>query len=165
MQQNAMNSGRYEDAQRVALPAPGRYRIDNGAGGRDVGAFGFETDAITLKLTNAPGRIVRNEGLLLTWDYQGPPELLVTIFGSSRGACGRELISFSCVTRAADRRFAVPARILSLLPPSTSFLGISNGALNISMTGPGGLRRFAAPGIDVGLFLHLAISAIRPVYE
>lgn len=164
--QNSLNAGTYEDPQRVGLPAPGRYVVDNGAaGGKDVGPFVFETEAVRLRLTSPRDRIARNENLTMTWDYQGPPDQLLTVFGSSRGACGRELISFSCVTRAADRRFVVPARILSLLPPSTSFFGVSNGALNISMTGPGGLRRFPAPGLDLGLFLHLAISAIRPTYE
>ena len=85
-------------------------------------------------------------------------------FGSTR-SCGRDLFSFSCTARASDRRFVVPARILSALPPTTSFFGLSNGALNISTTTPGGLRRFTAPGLDLGLFLQLSISAIRPTYE
>ena len=161
--QSAANSGNYEDPQRVAIPA-GRYRIDNGAGGRDVGSFALEADAITVKLLTPTGKIARHENLTMTWDYQGPPEHLLTIFGSSN-SCGRELISFSCIARAADRRFVVPARILSLLPASTSFFGVSNGALNISTTSPSGLRRFAAPGLDLGLFLQLSISAIRPTYE
>ncbi len=161
--QSAINSGNYEDSLRVTL-SPGLYRIDNGAGGRDVGAFALETDAITVKLLTPTGNIPRHENLTVTWDYQGPPEHLLTIFGSSN-SCGRELISFSCVARAADRRFVVPTRILSLLPASTSFFGVSNGALNISTTSPGGLRRFAASGLDLGLFLQLSISAIRPTYE
>ena len=161
-----MNAGNYEDPERVVL-LPGRYRIDNGTGGRELGAFSLETDAVTLRLI-APAsgaRIPRHTDLTMTWNYQGPPGQLLTIFGSSRGACGRELISFSCVARAADGRFVVPARILTLLPPSTSIFGVSNGALNISTTAPGGLRRFPAPGLDLGLFLHLVISAIRPSFE
>lgn len=165
LRQSTTNAGNYEDAERVIL-LPGRYRVDNGAGGADVGAFSFETEAISVRLTNPrTGRIPRNENLTMTWDYQGPPGHLLTIFGSSRGACGRELISFSCVARASDGQFTVPARILTLLPPSTSIFGVSNGALNISTTAPGGLRRFPAPGLDLGLFLHLAISAIRPSFE
>ena len=162
--QSSQNLGNYEDRQRVVLP-PGRYRIDNGTGGRDVGAFSFEAEAISLRLLTPTDRIARNENLTLTWEFQGPPDRLLTIFGSSRGACGREPISFSCVARAADRRFVVPARILTLLPPTTSFFGVSNGALNISTTSPGGLRRFPAPGLDLGLFLQVSISAIRPTYE
>lgn len=166
LRQNTMNAGNYEDPERVVL-RPGRYRIDNAAGGRDVGAFAIETDAVTLRLTNPANgaRVPRHENLTMTWDYGGPPGQLLTIFGSSRGACGRELISFSCVARATDRRFVVPARILMLLPPSTSIFGVSNGTLNISTTAPPGLRRFPAPGLDLGLFLHLAISAIRSSYE
>ncbi|MBM3794541.1 MAG: hypothetical protein FJW31_10825 [Acidobacteria bacterium] len=69
------------------------------------------------------------------------------------------------MARASDRRFVVPARILSLLPPWVNFFGVSNDALNISTTAPGGLRRFTAPGLCLGLFLQLSISALRPHYE
>ncbi|MCC6538894.1 MAG: hypothetical protein IT162_15175 [Bryobacterales bacterium] len=161
--QSAVNAGRYEDPRRVAIPA-GRYRIDNGAGGRDVGPFGFDAELITLRLHSPGDRIARNQDLTLTWDYAGPAGHLLTIFGSTN-SCGRGIISFSCVARASDRRFVVPARILSLLPPSVNFFGVSNGALNISTTAPGGLRRFTAPGLDLGLFLQLSISALRPHYE
>jgi uncharacterized protein (TIGR03437 family) len=158
-----LRNGSYQDPQRIPIP-PGRYKIDNGPGGPGVGPFSFETDAIAIKLLSQPQKIVRGEDLTLTWDYQGPSGQLLTIFGSTN-SCGRGLFSFSCVARATDRRFVVPARILSLLPPSTSFFGVSNGALNISTTSPGGLRRFAAPGLDLGLYLQLSISAIRPTYE
>ena len=162
--QSSQNQGNYEDPQRIPLP-PGPYRIANGTGGRGVGAFSFDAEAVSLRLLTPGDRIPRNQDLAVTWEFQGPPNHLLTIFGSSRGACGRELISFSCVARAADRRFVVPARILALLPPTTSFLGVSNGALNISTTSPGGLRRFPAPGLDLGLFLQVSISATRPTYE
>lgn len=162
--QSELNARRYEDPRRVVIPA-GRYRISNGPGGRDVGPFGFDTELITLRMLSRRERIPRSEDLRVTWDYQGPPEHLLTVFGSSRGACGRELISFSCVAHAGDGEFRVPARILSLLPPSTSIFGVSNGALNISTVTPGGLRRFTAPGLDLGLFVQISISAIRPLYE
>ncbi len=161
--QSATNAGNYDDPQRVLIP-PGRYLIGNGAGGKDVGPFSFETDAISVRLLSQPGKIVRGENLALSWDYQGPPGQLLTIFGSTN-SCGRSLHSFTCIARASDRRFVVPARILSALPPTITIFGLSNGALNISTTSPGGLRRFAAPGLDLGLFLQLSISAIRPVYE
>lgn len=161
--QNLDNSASYQDPQRVLIP-PGRYTIGNGTGGRDVGPFSFEADAIAIRLSSRPEKIVRGEDLTVTWDYQGPPDQLLTIFGSTN-SCGRGLFSFSCLARAADRRFVVPSRILSLLPTTTSFFGLSNGALNISTTSPGGLRRFTAPGLDLGLFMHLSISAIRPTYE
>ncbi len=161
--QSPANAGNYDDPQRTVVPA-GRYTISNAPGGRDIGAFSLEADTITVKLLNPPDRIVRGQDLTVTWDYQGPPGHLLTIFGSTR-SCGRDLFSFSCTARASDRRFVVPARILSALPPTTSFFGLSNGALNISTTTPGGLRRFTAPGLDLGLFLQLSISAIRPTYE
>jgi uncharacterized protein (TIGR03437 family) len=161
--QSPSNPGNYEDPQRVVLPA-GAYVIENGSGGRDVGAFSLEANTVTVKLLNPPDRIVRGENLTLTWDYQGPTGHLLTVFGSTR-SCGRDLFSFTCTARASDRRFVVPARILSALPPTTSFFGLSNGALNLSTTTPGGLRRFTAPGLDLGLYLQLSISAIRPTYE
>lgn len=158
----AQGVGAYQDPRRVLLP-PGRYAISNGAGGRDVGPFSIEAETIALQLTSRPDKIVRADGLTVTWDYTGPDQLL-TIFGST-ASCGRGIYSFTCVTRAANRRFTVPARILKMLPPSTSFFGVSNGALNINATSPGGLRRFQAPGLDLGLFMQLSISAIRPNYE
>lgn len=157
-------NGNYEDARRVPLPA-GRYRVDNGAGGADVGPFSFETDALTLKLTGVPDRIPRGRDLALTWDYDGPAGHTLTIYGASRGACGQERTSFACVVPAGARRFTVPARILSQLPPSTQIFGIPDGALNISTTNPGGLRRFSAPGLDLGVFIHISISAVRPFWE
>lgn len=158
----AQGIGAYQDPRRVLL-TPGRYTISNGAGGRDVGPFSIEADAISLQLISRPEKIVRADGLTVSWDYAGPDQLL-TIFGST-SSCGRGIYSFTCVTRAKNRRFTVPARILKMLPPSTSFFGVSNGALNINATSPGGLRRFEAPGLDLGLFLQLSISAIRPSYE
>ncbi len=162
--QSQRNAGNYEDAQRVVIPA-GRYRIDNGAGGRDVGPFTIDADTITLRLTTSFDHVPRNQDLTVTWEYDGPPGQRLTLFGSSRGACGRDLISFSCLARAADKRFVIPARILSNLPPSTSFFGIPNGAFNISTTTPGGLKRFQAAGLELGVFLQIGISATRASFE
>jgi len=63
--QSAMNAGRYEDPRRVAIPA-GRYRIGNGASGRDIGPFAFDADLITLRLHSPGDRIARNQDLALT---------------------------------------------------------------------------------------------------
>ncbi|MEZ5354780.1 MAG: hypothetical protein R2762_19275 [Bryobacteraceae bacterium] len=158
------NIGRYEDARRIVLP-PARYRISNGPGGPDVGPFTIDTEAIALRLTTRFDRIRRDRDLPVAWDWSGPPDHPLTLFGSSRGACGEEQVSFSCVLRAGDRSFTVPARVLSLLPESSQIFGIPNGKLTLVTTAPGGLRRFAAPGLDLGIFIHIAISSIQPFYE
>ncbi|MEZ5401276.1 MAG: hypothetical protein R2729_16520 [Bryobacteraceae bacterium] len=164
MTPNAQNIGRFEDPQRVVLPA-GRYRVDNGAGGADVGPFAIDTEAVTLRLTSRYERISRARDLPVTWDWAGPPDQPLTIFGSSRGACGTEQVSFSCTVRAGDRAFSVPARVLAHLPESSQIFGIPNGKLTLVTTAPGGLRRFSARGLDLGVFIHIVISSIQPFYE
>ncbi len=162
--QNPANPGNYEDERRVPL-APGRYVVEGGIPNGAVGPFSFETEAVSLRLTSTPATISRRRDLEVTWDWSGPADHRLTVFGSTGGACGRAPVSFTCQARAGDRRFVVPARVLALLPASTQIFGIPNGALNISTTAPGGTRRFVAAGLDQGLFVHVAISAARVAYE
>ncbi|MFN7920778.1 MAG: hypothetical protein U0Q16_11810 [Bryobacteraceae bacterium] len=164
LDQNPAALGNYEDSRRVLIP-PGRYRVDNGAGGRDVGPFAFETDTLALKLTGNYDRVARDRDLTVTWDYAGSAGNRLTLFGSSRGACGRDLVSFTCVVPADAGRFVVPSRIVSLLPVSGQIFGIYDGALNLSTTNSGGLKRFQARGLDLGVFIHISISAVRVAYE
>jgi hypothetical protein len=55
--------------------------------------------------------------------------------------------------------------VLALLPESGQIFGIPDAKLTLVTTAPGGLRRFTAPGLDLGVFIHIVISSIQPFYE
>lgn len=123
---------------------PGTYTVDNGAGGRDIGAF-RATLVIPPPFTSEIQRSATAASV--TWQG-GDPAGYVTIDGSSSSPVAGPLGSFVCTERVSAGRFTVPAVVLQSLPAGVS-VSVSHAARN----------RFQAPGLEVGQFsLFLALQ-------
>jgi uncharacterized protein (TIGR03437 family) len=93
--------------------APGTYSVDNGAGGKDVGAFKFNlTVPPPLTWTNFPSNniISRSSPLTVNWTG-GDPNSDVYLSGSSGVSTAAE-VTFICRARVSDGSITVPVSIL-----------------------------------------------------
>ena len=92
---------------------PGSYRIDNGSGGPDVGAFTVTLNvpqALTWQNMASVNTIARSQGQLITWSG-GDPSGFTSISGFSIGA--NNLIGgFVCLERTSAGQFTVPSYVL-----------------------------------------------------
>ncbi len=100
---------------------PGTYIVDSGSGGPDVP--GFQTRITVpppVKFTIADQVTVpRNNDYVVTWSG-GSENDRVLISGAAYSLQNYSGGSFTCVAKASDGKFAVPASILSYLPQSTN---------------------------------------------
>lgn len=130
----------------------GRYRIDNGNGGLNVGPFAFDMDFYSVKFIGQPSVVSRSQDLTLRWTVPPNAQGLVEISGSSLGACGTKEVSFSCLANVNAGQITVPSRILSQLPVSEAGSPfIPGGTLYIGPWLGNTIKTFTAPGLDVGM--------------
>jgi uncharacterized protein (TIGR03437 family) len=135
--------------------SPGAYTVDNGAGGRDVGAFTATLNIpAPINWTNLDSitTIPRAQNLEITWSGGGPNDM-VYIAGTSVLSQSATQISsvgatFFCTAPASAGRFTVPALVMLSLPPSAVVSGIPTG--NLLLSGGPPFVNFTAPGIDYG---------------
>jgi uncharacterized protein (TIGR03437 family) len=124
---------------------PGSYRIDNGSGGTDVGAFSVTLtipQALTWTNIDAVNTITRSSGQEITWSG-GDPTGYTVISGSS--ANNNVVGGFACLERTNVGRFTIPAYVLLNLPQSAGDVG---GTLIVA--GSTANARFTASGLDNG---------------
>jgi len=143
---------------------PGTYTLDNGTGGADIGAFKVNLTVpppVTWSNKSLVTTVPRTQPLTITWTG-GAANGMVYITGISPLAvnASTETIlgagQFQCVAPASAGTFAVPAGILSALPPSAS-ISASTPLGNITV--PGGIiivssqaaTSATVPGLDVFL--------------
>ncbi len=118
--------------------APGTYSVDNGQGGKDVGAFKFNlTVPPPLTWTNFPSNntISRSSPLTVSWTG-GDPNSDVDLTGSS-GVSASVSVSFICRARVSDGSITVPISILQALPVTATVSGVPVGGLALSTGNPG----------------------------
>ncbi|HYP12849.1 MAG TPA: hypothetical protein VEQ63_02910 [Bryobacteraceae bacterium] len=124
---------------------PGSYRIDNGSGGTQVGAF---TANLTLGQLlnwdnmNAVENVSRSQGQTIEWSG-GDPAGYTSITGMSTSANASAM--FYCMERTSARRFTIPSYVLLNLPATT---GENFGFLSVSGMSAG--VPFTASGLDSG---------------
>jgi uncharacterized protein (TIGR03437 family) len=117
---------------------PGTYSVDNGAGGKDVGAFKFNLmvpPALVWPGFTSNNTISRSSPLTVSWTG-GDPSLDVNVTGSS-GVSVAAQVSFTCRARVSDGSLTVPVSILQALPVSAMVSGIPVGGLGLSTGNPG----------------------------
>jgi hypothetical protein len=171
------NNGKYQSNLGGGIPplfslpnppylAPGDYTVDNGAGGKDVGAFSatltIPSNSVSWTGQDAIGNIDRSQDLTIAWSGSGTVE----ITGSSENPAAGVGAQFACIaTDANNGTFTVPAWVLSALPASGNatdipapigFLGVATGGVP---------ARFQAPGIDAGYFSWLAVQLKNVNYQ
>jgi uncharacterized protein (TIGR03437 family) len=117
---------------------PGTYSVDNGAGGKDVGAFKFNLTvppALTWTNFTSNNTISRSTPLTVSWTG-GDPSLDIYLTGSS-GVSVSAQVNFICRARVSDGSVTVPVSILQALPVSATVNGASVGGLGLSTGNPG----------------------------
>ncbi len=137
---------------------PGTYRIDNGSGGADVGAFSGQLTVPTALTWTNEGSIVnvnRSNNLTVTWTG-GSSDSTVLIIGFS-AITDKSGAAFECLAQGNPGTFTVPSWVLSALPQTlTGGLGSFNGLMAIGLTSPP--VKFNASGLDFGALLYLSLS-------
>jgi uncharacterized protein (TIGR03437 family) len=131
---------------------PGTYTFDNGAGGKDIGAFTATYNmAQPMVWTNADALttsgIVRSEGLELTWTPGADPDALISVAATSKLANSQVGGLFSCTVKEGDGHFTVPPIVLMVLPPSATVQGTPTGTLTVTWSS---FKDITLPGIDYG---------------
>jgi uncharacterized protein (TIGR03437 family) len=145
---------------------PGDYRVDNGAGGADVGPFqAMLTLPQPLNWTNkgAINNVQRSQNLTITWTG-GDPNGYARIMGFSAIQQPQESGAiFICREPVSAGQFTVPSAVLSALPPSTVVEGIPTGFLMVGgSTKP---VQFTPQGLDVGLFVADSLTGKNVGYQ
>ncbi|HYM12624.1 MAG TPA: hypothetical protein VEU62_17940 [Bryobacterales bacterium] len=143
----------------------GTYTMDNGAGGADIGPFTATLnlpDPLVWSNEDSINNVPRSQDLLITWTG-GDPSAYVQITGTSSNAAASTGASFYCTAQVSAGQFTVPSLVLSMLPPSTSTLGVPTGTLGVSTTSTA--TRFTAPGLDVGGFGYFLGSSKVAAYQ
>ena len=153
---------------------PGRYTVDNGGGGWNIGPFAaaFDLSSISFQWTNADNLVLdsptQGKDFEISWNGGNPQQGFVTIFGEWEygsdhypGYTWRGL-SFICVEDASKGHFTVPSYVWSGLRNNT-YPGFYFGntiyiALDLSV-GFQSRSRFNAPGLDVGLGSHYFVES------
>lgn len=117
---------------------PGTYSVDNGAGGKDVGAFKFNLTVpppLVWPNLTSNNAISRSSPLTVSWTG-GDPSLDVMLSGSS-GVSVSAQVMFTCRARVIDGSITVQVSILQALPVSAIISGAAVGGLGLSTGNPG----------------------------
>lgn len=145
---------------------PGRFTVNNGSGGADVGAF---STALTIPSVasnvwanrDAITTILRSQNLTVTFNPPGSGFVLGLVGLSAAPGAGAV---FFCLVPAAANSFTVPSYVLSALPASraaSDVPGVRLGFLSVAimLANPG---RFQARGVEAGYFgwTHLIMKNV-----
>jgi uncharacterized protein (TIGR03437 family) len=155
---------------------PGSIKVDNGAGGRDIGPFQatltISGQTPALDWTNLAGissaGVDRAAGLTFTWTG-GDPETEYVVLAGAVLLPGnfeddlRFAAAFVCTEKAAAGQFTVPEAVLQALPPSNEAEPLS-GLLLVGRAPflSSGLE-FSAPGLDLGFLSYATYSGTTTV--
>ena len=128
----------------------GTYTIDNGSGGKDVGAFKFTLnlpDPLVWSNQDSIASVTRAQGVTVNWTG-GDASSYVKITGFSSMSVPQVTGVFTCTAPASALTFTVPAVVTLALPASSSSSGTPIGLLSVGNSGTP--VRFSATGIDAG---------------
>jgi uncharacterized protein (TIGR03437 family) len=146
--------------------APGTYTLDNGSGGKDVGAFSatltIPSNPVSWTGQDAITNIDRSQDLTVTWTGSGPVE----ITGSAENPAAGVGAQFACIAGDANSgTFTVPAWVLSSLPASGNAIDIPAPIGFLAVATGGVPARFQASGIDAGFFSWFAAQVKNLNYQ
>jgi uncharacterized protein (TIGR03437 family) len=141
-----------------------------GTGGADVGPFTANYNApqpLTWTNQDSITTVNRANGVTVTWTG-GDPAGYVSITGQNfvSGATAAATVgaSFTCIARATDGTFTVPAIVLLALPASATIAGFTiPGNLVVTSASFGG--SFQASGIEIGGIVSSFVSGIGVPYQ
>jgi uncharacterized protein (TIGR03437 family) len=149
--------------------AAGSYKISNGTGGADVGAFSTSLNVpAALTWTNQTSveasAINRTQPLHLTWTG-GDPNGYALIEGVSLTGTAATTTSaiFICVAPVGPGQFNIPPSVLLALPATSTQALISEGILLLgSSSSP---QTFTAPGLDAGYLISGSYAGGSVTYQ
>ncbi len=146
--------------------SPGNY-IMGGSGGGDVGAFNATLTIPQPAVSTLPAMINRAEDLTIGWTG-GASAAAIVIVGltavQSPTPGMLSIVEFGCGALPSAAQLTIPSHVLAALPAagfeSNQQPGVDLAIFTVPVT------RFAAPGVDTGLFTGLisgssAVAAIR----
>lgn len=146
---------------------PGRYLLDNGTGGRDVGPFRATLDIgspFVWSNRDDVAAVRRSQDLAVTWKGADAEKEFVVIMGVSISP-SQVGGAFLCSERPNIGAFIIPASVLSSLPASGLEQGIPTALLQVGKLPRAQISKFSAPGLDLGYFSFSAISAKYVTYQ
>jgi len=143
----------------AAFLDPGTFSI-TGPGGPDVGAF---TTSMTVgqpltwsNMANLTS-IVRTKGFQVFWTGGDPSGYaLIGGYSSTGPDANAYTVSFSCIAKASDGAFVIPAYITEAMPVSGTVAGAPLGAIYLG--GVSAAKSFTATGIDFGYAVNTSES-------
>lgn len=138
---------------------PGSYSTENGSGGVDVGGFRANlTIPGNFSWSNEASISQVNRGSDLTINWSGAdPSGYVFVTGTAFDQTAKVGASFYCLERGNASRLTVPSSILLGMPASSVLSGTETGQLAVGITNEP--SRFAARGLDVGIFTYSSLTA------
>jgi hypothetical protein len=143
----------------LAFDHPGDFRIRGGGG--EVGVFDVtvaSTPAPTWLNKGALFEIRRDRDMVVEWQTStSSGNELMWIWGSNSDAVSNTTVMFSCLAPWGDGRFAVPAYVLSLLPPTRENPSQSSGRVALAGLPADAPRPFSAPGLDYGFVSFVSV--------
>lgn len=135
--------------------------MDNGAGGKDVGAFKASvTLPARVEWTNSGqiGDVRRSDDLTLIWKTANPANELVTIVAVS-GLRSGTTSGAMCTESAAAGRMTIPSWILSALLPTEEEDGIPLGYLVVASSPLDSASQVNVPGMDASVLQYIDAKA------
>jgi uncharacterized protein (TIGR03437 family) len=146
--------------------APGAYTIDNGSGGKDIGAFSASlTIPEPLAWTNKSSvkSVSGTQDLRITWSGGGANDV-VSIIGITGLASILVDTEFFCSAPASAGEFTIPALVLSLLPAAGLDANHFPGAdLIVGLVPDFAHSSFTAPNLDFGVFFSYTFTTSAAV--
>ena len=112
--------------------SPGTYTVNNGSGGKDVGAFNVNITVppvFTWTNYSTITSVPRSQPLTVNWTG-GDPNSDVYLFGGS-GVSATAVVYFECRAHGSDQTLTVPVSILQALPSTATISGIALGSLQM----------------------------------
>ena len=112
---------------------PGPYTIDDGAGGKDIGAFKVAFSVPNPIVWTNQGSIAtvhRSQGVTLEWTG-GDPNTYVVISGSSSLKSSGIGTWFTCTAPVSAGKFTIPPSMLFALPVTATALPLPTGFLSL----------------------------------
>ena len=145
---------------------PGTYSV-SGGGGPDIGVFSASvtsTAAITWTNQDQVLNVDRAKNLTMTWSGADASTPVMAVVGANFDGVTNAAVMFMCLAPSTSNSFTIPAPILSSMPASQPTLQ-STGLLLLGALPTASTAKFAAPGLDAGFLVYLALTGKTVLFQ
>jgi hypothetical protein len=168
-QQASSGKGIYAGADTTISFQPGVYKLSNGAGGADIGAFSANINVpATLRWSNRAAvtgvPINRAQPLQVTWTGGEPGSYaFIEGFSTSTTTSTTAIATFVCTAPISAGQFTIPPPVLLSLPPSSSAPGFSTSFMLLGTSS--NPQSFTARGLDLGYFIATSATGAQVSFQ